>query len=140
MRSHAGVAAEYAHCTAPLRRLADRYVSEVCLALCAGRDVPSWALQALPTLPETMSASGRRANAVERALVELAEAVVLQPCEGEEFDAVVVEAGPHGGVVQLREPAVRAKCDGDNLPLGHPLRVRLETADPATRTVRFRPA
>ena len=29
----------YAHATAPLRRLVDRYVGEVCLALCAGVDV-----------------------------------------------------------------------------------------------------
>ena len=34
--THAAVAAEYAHATAPLRRLVDRYVGAVCLALCAG--------------------------------------------------------------------------------------------------------
>ncbi|MCU1587354.1 MAG: ribonuclease, partial [Frankiales bacterium] len=32
LRVHSAVAAPYAHCTAPLRRLADRYVQEVCLA------------------------------------------------------------------------------------------------------------
>ena len=41
--THAAVAAEYAHATAPLRRLVDRYVGAVCLALCAGDDVPGWA-------------------------------------------------------------------------------------------------
>src|SRR4051794_33522791 len=40
LTTHAAVAAPYAHATAPLRRLADRYVSEVCLALCAGQEVP----------------------------------------------------------------------------------------------------
>ena len=44
--THAAVAAEYAHATAPLRRLVDRYVGAVCLALCAGDDVPAWALSA----------------------------------------------------------------------------------------------
>ena len=34
---HAAVAAPYAHVTAPLRRLADRYAIEVCLALLAGQ-------------------------------------------------------------------------------------------------------
>ena|GEM_PF-211645 len=34
-RYHAGVAAEYAHATAPLRRLADRFASEACLAAAA---------------------------------------------------------------------------------------------------------
>ena len=33
---HAGVAAPYAHVTAPLRRLADRYANEIVLAHCAG--------------------------------------------------------------------------------------------------------
>ena len=33
---HAALASEYAHVTAPLRRLVDRYAGEVCVALCAG--------------------------------------------------------------------------------------------------------
>src|SRR4051812_37071598 len=33
---HFAIAAPYAHATAPLRRLQDRYVSECCLAACAG--------------------------------------------------------------------------------------------------------
>ena len=34
--AHAGVGAPYAHTTAPLRRLVDRYVGEACLAISAG--------------------------------------------------------------------------------------------------------
>jgi hypothetical protein len=64
--------------------------------------------------------------------------VVLAPRVGEQFDAVVVESGPKGGVVQLREPAVRAKCEGAALPLGHEVRVVLAVADPAARSVAFR--
>ena len=45
---HAAVAAHYAHVTAPLRRLADRFANEVVLSLCGGVDVPEWALAALP--------------------------------------------------------------------------------------------
>ena len=37
---HGAVAAPYAHVTAPLRRLADRYATEVCLCLVDGREVP----------------------------------------------------------------------------------------------------
>ena len=37
---HAGVAAPYAHVTAPLRRLVDRFATEVCLALAAGPPSP----------------------------------------------------------------------------------------------------
>jgi exoribonuclease R len=48
---HAALASEYAHVTAPLRRLGDRYAGEICVALCAGTDVPSWVLAALPRSP-----------------------------------------------------------------------------------------
>src|SRR3546814_5014117 len=39
---HSALASQYAHATAPLRRLVDRYVGETCLALCAGTPVPQW--------------------------------------------------------------------------------------------------
>lgn len=135
---HSAVAQPYAHCTAPLRRLADRHVGEVCLAVAAGRAVPEWARAALPRLPELMTAATRRANALERAVVDAAEAVVLAPRVGERFEAVVVEAGARYGLVQVREPAVRARCEGEDLPLGERVQVELVTADPTARTVLFR--
>lgn len=134
---HSGVAAAYAHCTAPLRRLADRYVGEVCVALCAGVEVPGWARAALPLMPAVMTAATRRANALERAGVDLAEALVLAPRVGEVFAAVVVERTDSGGVVQLTDPAVRARCTGADLPLGQRISVRLATADPVRREVTF---
>jgi exoribonuclease R len=88
---HGAVAAPYAHVTAPLRRLADRYATEVCLSLTAGLDVPDWVRAALPRLPDVMQASGRRASAAERGAVDLAEAVLLAGRVGEEFDAVVID-------------------------------------------------
>jgi VacB/RNase II family 3'-5' exoribonuclease len=137
--THAAVAAEYAHTTAPLRRLVDRYVSEICLALCAGAEVPPWARKALPALPEVMAESDRRAATLERECLELMEAVVLRDSVGELFDAVVVEVRNGGGTVQLAEPAVRAAFDGA-LPLAERVRVRLVEADVARRSVRFAPA
>jgi exoribonuclease R len=132
---HSGVAAPYAHCTAPLRRLADRHVSQVCLALAAGRPVPDDVRAALPDLPHVMAETGRRAAALERAVVDLAEAVVLAQRRDEVFDAVVVEARPSGGTVQLREPAVRDRCEGEGLELGSEVRVRVALADPGRREV-----
>ncbi|MCX5213229.1 RNB domain-containing ribonuclease [Kitasatospora sp. NBC_00240] len=143
---HAALAAPYAHCTAPLRRLADRFALEICVAVAGGADVPSWVREALPALPALMAGGDRRGAEVERACVDLVEAELLHGREGEDFDAVVVdvdERRPGTGTVQLREPAVRARCDGDGrerLPLGELIRVRLTVADPATRTVRFAPA
>jgi exoribonuclease R len=136
--THAAVAADYAHATAPLRRLVDRYVGEVCLALCAGTEVPGWARSALPQLPAEMAAGDRRAQQLERESVALMEAAVLHGREGQEFDAVAVERDEKrgGGTVQLVDPAVRASCEG-RLPLGEAVRVRLVEADLARRTVRF---
>jgi exoribonuclease R len=135
--THAAVAAAYAHATAPLRRLVDRFVGEVCLAVCAGEEVPGWVREALPELPARMADSDRRAGELERECVALMEAVVLRDAVGQVFEAVVVEANGKGsGTVQLREPAVRAPCDGD-LPLGERVRVRLMTADVERRSVRF---
>jgi exoribonuclease R len=136
---HSAVAAPYAHCTAPLRRLADRHAGEICLALAAGREPPEWARAALPALPATMAGATRKAQELERAVVDLAEAVVLAPRLHETFDAVVVESGDTRGVVQLREPAVRARCQGADLPLGHEVRVRLIEVDLEARRVIFVP-
>jgi len=60
------------------------------------------------------------------------EAALLSDRVGEVFDAVVVDEGS----VQVADPAVRARCDGDP-PVGERVRVRLARADIAARTVRF---
>ncbi|GLZ80161.1 ribonuclease R [Actinorhabdospora filicis] len=139
LREHAAVAAPYAHVTAPLRRLVDRYATEVCLALAAGEEVPEWVRAKLPGLPGEMQVSGRRAGSVERAAIDLVEATLLAERVGEEFDAVVIDVEDNrpAGRVQLAEPAVVARCTGENLPLGEPLKVRLTTADPVRRAVEF---
>jgi len=137
---HAALAASYAHVTAPLRRLVDRFGTEVCLALVAGAEVPEWVAAALPRLPAEMDEGARRASAVERACIELVEAYVLRDRVGDIFDAVVLETDDDdggGGTVQLASPAVRARCEGAKLPLGERVSVRLEMADPDKRQVQF---
>lgn len=136
LATHAAVAAPYAHATAPLRRLVDRYVSEVCLALCAGEEVPAWVRTALAALPAEMAEGDRRAAELERECVALMEAVVLRDRIGQTFEAVVVDVRNGGGTVQLGSPAVRAPFVGE-LALGEPVRVRLAEADVTRRTVRF---
>lgn len=139
---HGGVGAPYSHVTAPLRRLADRYATEVCLALHEGRPVPGWVRAALPLLPGTMSSTDRIASAADRGAIDLAEAVLLEHRVGDTFEAAVLdreepsEKRQASGTIAVDEPAVRARCQGD-LPLGRRVAVRLVTADPATRTVRF---
>lgn len=139
---HAALAAEYAHVTAPLRRLGDRYAGEVCLALCAGTEVPDWVLQALPGLPETLRTSAQRASAYERGVLDLVEAGVLEERVGEVFAGVVVDVDdkdPTRGSVVVQSPAVegRLTSGGADLPLGTDVRVRLVTADVQERRVAF---
>lgn len=137
---HAGVAAPYAHVTAPLRRLVDRYGTEVCLAHAAGSPVPAWVRDRLEDLPEAMAGTTRRAGAVERAVLDLTEAHLLAGRVGQNFDAVVADTGPEHGTVVLADLAVRARCEAPDLPLGERLIVRLIESDPAERRVRFVPA
>jgi exoribonuclease R len=145
--AHSGVGAPYAHVTAPLRRLADRYATEVCLSLVQGREVPDWIRAALPQLPDIMEKSGRRAAAAERGAIDLAEAVLLEHRIGEEFSAAVLDVAParsnangaeRPGMVTIAidEPPVRARCEGTAV-LGERVRVRLTRADPTNRTVLF---
>lgn len=136
---HGGVGGPYAHVTAPLRRLVDRFGTEVCLALAAGEQPAAELRAALPELPALMSSSDRRTHAVERAVVDLVEATLLADRVGEVFDAVVLDAEEKRSTVVLRDLAVQARCDGRLTP-GDVVQVRLTEADPATRTVRFAPA
>lgn len=140
---HAAIRAPYAHVTAPLRRLVDRYGTEVCLAATAGRDVPAWVAQALPDLPATMTATGRRVAAFDRGALDLVEAAVLAPHVGQVFTGVVVDTdeprdGRMRGALQLREPAVVAPVTSQGaLPLGGTLDVRLDEVSVPHRRVTF---
>src|SRR3954464_14613111 len=107
---HGGVGAPYAHVTAPLRRLVDRFGTEVCLALSAGREPAPDLRAALPDLPALMAASDKRTREVERAVLDATEAWVLHGRDGEEFSAVVVDAQDGRGTVLLDDPAVRGRC------------------------------
>lgn len=136
---HAALASEYAHVTAPLRRLGDRYAGEVCLALCAGTEVPDWVHAALPGLPRTLQSSASRAHTYEGAVLDLVEAGILAHRVGEVFSGVVVDVDgkdPRRGVAVIQEPAVEGRVvSADPLPLGTDVRVRLEVADIEKRKV-----
>ncbi|MEU4615294.1 RNB domain-containing ribonuclease [Streptomyces umbrinus] len=147
--THAAVAAPYTHCTAPLRRLVDRYASELCLAAAAGEEPPEWVLAALDDLPKRMAEGTRRAGTAERECVDIVEAALLKDRVGELFDGTVVdvqEREPTVGTVQLESPAVVARIKSEEgagtlpLPLGERLRVRLTQADPGSAKVLFAPA
>lgn len=133
------LAAPYAHVTAPLRRLVDRWGLVVCEALIAGREVPAWARATLHELPELMGASSQRASRLDAASVALVEAAVLSDRVGERFTVTVLELRGESAVIQLAEPAVTATCPATpEARAGATLDVVLEHADIRAGEVRFR--
>jgi exoribonuclease R len=133
------LAAPYAHVTAPLRRLVDRWGLVVCEALVAGREVPTWARETLHALPALMGASSQRANRLDSASVALVEAAVLSDRVGDRFTVTVLELRGENAVIQLVEPAVTATCPAKpDTRAGMMLDVVLEQADIRAGEVRFR--
>jgi VacB/RNase II family 3'-5' exoribonuclease len=134
---HAAVAATYAHATAPLRRLADRYVIEAALALANGQAVPDSASQAFESLPKIMARAEAQAGQIERAVVDLAEAVMLADRVGESFEAVVTDADERGDRIQLCEVPVVSRLEAGRVTPGDAIKVKLQSADPAMRKIIF---
>ncbi|GAA5023845.1 RNB domain-containing ribonuclease [Terrabacter aeriphilus] len=131
---HAAVAGPYAHVTAPLRRLVDRFGLVLCEALSSGTEVPTWVREALPSLPELMATSDRRTNGVQRQCTDAVEAAELHPHVGRTLEGVVVDVNGKGVVVQLIELAVVARATGEAAP-GATVTVRVDAADVASGTI-----
>jgi exoribonuclease R len=134
---HSAMAATYAQATAPLRRLADRYVVEAAVAVATGAAVPDWVEDAFGRLPEVMDRAAAREGQIERAVLDLAEAIALHGHEGAEFDAVVTDTDERGSRIQITDPAVVSRVGRNGYQPGDEIRVRLVEADPVTRTIRF---
>jgi exoribonuclease R len=134
---HAAVAATYAHATAPLRRLADRYVVQTVLAIANGQQVPAVVGERLAQLPETMARAAAMSSQIDRAVIDLAEAVMLEGHEGQTFAATVVEDDDEISKIQLADLAVVARVKAKGLTPGDECRVKLVSVDSARREVHF---
>ena len=137
---HAAVAATYAQATAPLRRLADRYVVRATLAVANGEPVPELVTAAFEKLPQVMDRAHALGGRIDRAVIDLAEAVLLSGREGEVFAATVTDADERGGHVQLRDLPVVVRISAAGLVPGEKMAVELTEVDVARRTTRFVPA
>jgi exoribonuclease R len=139
---HAALATEYAHTTAPLRRLVDRYVGEICLALTAGEPVPDRVRADLAALPEVMEATEQKAKRYEREIVNLVELALLRSRNAMIFDAMITEVDGKRdrGEIVITDPAVEAVVRGPGLRLGEEIKVRLITAELERGAVVFEPA
>ena len=132
----AAVGAPYAHVTAPLRRLVDRFGLVICESICAGRPVPDWARQSLPELPKIMAAGDQLAHKVDRMCTDAVEVAVMSHHVGDTFAATVVARTKTGVEVQLTDRPVIATLPGDAAP-GDSVQVRVVSADLSTRTLEF---
>ncbi|WP_433598694.1 RNB domain-containing ribonuclease [Nocardia sp. CA-135953] len=135
---HSAIGAPYAHVTAPLRRLVDRFATEICVARCAGTEVPQWVRDGLVPTAESMKRSDSIAGKVERACIDLTEATLLAERSGAIFEAVVVREanGTRPAEVFIADPPVVGRCVGAP-PEGEQVQVRLIAADPTTRKISF---
>jgi exoribonuclease R len=134
---HAAMAATYAHCTAPLRRLADRHVLQAVLAVANGQAVPEGVSAAFERLPATMAKAEARDGQIERAVIDLAEVALLANHEGSVFRAVVTDIGESGARIQLADLPIVARTTAHGVIPGAAIRVRLASADPVQRRLEF---
>lgn len=137
----AAIAGPYAHATAPLRRLVDRWSLAICLAVSEGRPVPPWARESLSDLPALMQESGQRAGRLDAATVNAVEAALLTPLVGSTVEATVIELRGERMAIQLADPAVSATApaSADAKP-GDVVRLRVARADISRGEVEFEPA
>ncbi|MEM9562235.1 MAG: RNB domain-containing ribonuclease [Actinomycetota bacterium] len=136
---HGAIASVYAHITAPLRRLVDRFGNEILLALHADQEPPAWAVEALDELPSLMGRARQRESALERAMLDMAEALVLEHCVGKTFDGSVVDINERRrqARVQITDPAIVDTVPADGRTLGERVTLRVDRVDTAERRVDF---
>ena len=136
--AQAAIGAPYAHATAPLRRLVDRWALAICLAVSRGEEAPAWARESLPELPRLMQESAQRASRLDSETINRVEAALLQPLVGQVVEATVIEVRGERATIQVTEPAVTASAP---VPIGtapgSALTVRVAAVDIADGTVRL---
>lgn len=137
----AAIAAPYAHVTAPLRRLVDRWGLVICEALSAGTTVPDWVHDSLAEIPDRMRASASLAGRLGAEALDRIEAALLRDRAGDVLDAVVLEGKSNGAVVQITDPPITARCadpEGVLTPGTH-ARVRVLGAQVASGSIDLEP-
>ncbi|MGY4396269.1 exoribonuclease R [Sphingomonas sp. UYAg733] len=134
---HAAMAATYAHATAPLRRLADRYVVRATLAIANGQPVPEVVTEAFTRLPKVMARADAMSGQIDRAVIDLAEAVMLSGRVSEIFPAIVTDVDDRGARIQLRDLPVVSRVATKGLAPGDAVGVRLVAMDIERRAIGF---
>ena len=133
---HGALALPYAHVTAPLRRLGDHVLHEVLLALHTDEEVDDDLRARLVALPERLAHGRGVQSRVERAVVDLAEALLAEGLGDRTLAATTLD---DRGLVQVAEPPLVARLDDeDPPPAGRAVTVRVAEVDVAARRVGLR--
>lgn len=140
--TQAALAAPYAHVTAPLRRLVDRWGLVLCEAAVAGREPPAWVRESLPEVPRLMQTSSSRASQLNAQAIGIVEAAVLADRVGERFTVVVLAVDENRARIRLSDPPVTTWCElssesGSKISAGEELTVTLIGADIGNGVVDF---
>jgi exoribonuclease R len=115
-------------------------VVRAALAVTNGQPVPPAVEEAFERLPRVMARADALGGRIGRAVVDLAEAVMLHRREGEVFEALVTVVDERGARIQLRDLPVVARVEAPGAGPGDGLRLKLAAVDPERRQVSFRPA
>ena len=131
------MAATYAHATAPLRRLADRYVVEAALSIANGRaGRPTTSRRRSPSCRRRWPRPSAGASGVDAAVLDLAEAVAARRPRGRGLRRRRASTRTdRGAVIQLVDPAVLARVQAHRVDPGDEVRVQLHGVDLAARRV-----
>ncbi len=139
---HSAIADTYAHATAPMRRLADRYVLDLLVAHFSNDQKQIDELQqTLIRLPSIMEQAERTAAKVDRESLEAIESSLLKPLIGQLLTATIIDISHDGLQVQIEKPAViwrvGLKQAVDSKPpydFGDSVNVRVVAVDPSIAT------
>jgi len=136
---HAGIGGSYAHVTAPLRRLADRFGTDVCLALSAGETPAPDLRETLGEVAQAMRDSDRRAAEADRGAIDQVEVWIAEQHRETTFDAVVLREGDgdRPAEIMVLDPVVVSGCTGPGLEAGATVRVRVTEIDADQRRVTY---
>ena len=139
---HGALAFTYAHVTAPLRRLADRYVLDLLATLASGARPTEAEVTTLRALGAVMHGAGRKERSLERQMIDVAEAWTLRERVGDVLAGVVVDVRHGEAEVQVEAPPIRATVTlggGASPALGDRLSLRLAAVDVVAGSVRLEP-
>jgi exoribonuclease R len=136
--THWAIGAPYAHVTAPLRRLVDRYASEICLAAVQNTAIPEWVEASLEKLPREMDRAARLSTTLEGKNLDLMEAAALLHRNGNRLRVTVLSSEHGHSTCQIVEPAVVISVNAALTP-GTIAEIRLTAVEIDPPTIKAEP-